>query len=219
MKAVLLGYSGLVGSCIMQEILQDNNFEQLTCLGRKKLSNTEKLKYVFTDFSNLESLEDEFQVDVVFCALGTTISKAKSKEKFYEVDFEYVLRSAKLARKKNVEKFLVVTSIGADPNSLFFYNKVKGEIERELQKLGFPFLGIFRPSLLLGNRNEFRPGEKLGEIIGKFLTPILIGKLEKYKPIEALNVAKGIVKVSKLKKIGTEIYESDIIYKLSKGEI
>lgn len=219
MNVVLLGYSGLVGSCLMQEILQDPSFEHLTCLGRKELENHKKLKYVSTDFSNLESLEDEFQVNVVFCSLGTTIAKAKSKEKFFEVDFEYVLRSAKLAKKKNVEKFLVVTSIGADPNSLFFYNRVKGELERELQKLDFPFLGIFRPSLLLGHRNEFRLGEKMGEFFGNLLSPLLIGGLEKYKPIEAVNVAKGMVKVSKLKKIGTEIYESDIIYKLSQGEI
>ncbi|MCX7999200.1 MAG: NAD-dependent epimerase/dehydratase family protein [Leptospiraceae bacterium] len=219
MRAVLLGYSGLVGSFVLQELVQESSFETIHCIGRKRAPALPKVNYVFSDFSNLEEIQKEFQVNVVFCCLGTTIAKAKTKEKFYEVDYEFVLRSGRIAKNQGVEKFLLVTALGANPNSLFYYNQVKGEIEKAMEKLDFPFLGIFRPSLLLGPREELRLGEKIGEGFGKFIAPFLFGSLAKYRPIEAKDVAKGMVKVSKLKKIGTEIYESDTIYKLSQGEI
>lgn len=219
MKAVVLGYSGLVGSFVVKELYQDPSFNEIICIGRKPLQTDSKLKHIPSDFSNLPSIQDQFQVNSVFCCLGTTITKAKSKEKFYEVDFEFVLRSGEVAKQQGVEKFLLVTALGANPNSFIFYNKVKGEIEKAMQNLHFPFLGIFRPSLLLGNREEFRLGEKLGEGLGKLISPFLLSSLAKYRPIEAKDVAKGMVKVAKLKKIGTEIYESDTIYKLSQGEI
>jgi uncharacterized protein YbjT (DUF2867 family) len=132
-------------------------------------------------------------IDAVICCLGTTIKKAGSQEKFKEVDYSYPLLAAKSAKENGVKAFLIVSAMGADANSMVFYNRVKGEVERELAGIGFPFLGIFRPSLLLGDRKEVRIGEKIGEFVGAFLPFSLLG-LKKYKPIDADCVARSMLK-------------------------
>lgn len=132
----------------------------------------------------------------VFCCLGTTRAKAGSERAFRRVDYEYPLALAEIAASMNAEAFLVVSSLGADPNSKLFYSRVKGELERDLEKLSLRALRIFRPSLLLGARAERRAGERLAIALARPLSALLHGPLEKYRPIAADGVARAMLEVA-----------------------
>lgn len=213
MKIAILGATGLVGKEILRQSLEDPFFESVSIFVRKSAGITHpKLKEYITDYSNLESVSEGFEADAVLCALGTTIKKAGSEENFRKVDFDFVINSARTARQKNAEKFLVVTALGADPDSFIFYNRVKGDTEEELKKMNFKFLGIFRPSLLLGNREEERPGEKAAEFFSGLFSFAFIGFLAKYRPIQAATVAKAMLQAASENSTKlVKIWESDEI--------
>jgi uncharacterized protein YbjT (DUF2867 family) len=215
MKAVVLGSSGLIGSHLVKLLNVSQDYSEITTFVRRKSDILPpKIKEVLADYSNLQNLKDEFICDSLFIALGTTIKKAGSEEKFREVDYTYVLDSVKIAHEINVKNVLLVSSLGADVNSSIFYSRTKGEVERDTSNLGLNSLSIFRPSLLLGDRNEFRPGEKIGEIVSGLFSFAFIGSFKKYKPISAETVAKAMIKTSLSKKTGLYIFESDEISSL-----
>jgi uncharacterized protein YbjT (DUF2867 family) len=152
------------------------------------------------------------QAHDIYCCLGTTIKKAGSQEAFRTVDFSLVVTTAELMRKQGADQFLVISAMGADSNSKIFYNRTKGEMESALQGLNYPCLRILRPSLLLGNREEFRLGEKIGILLTPVLRPFLLGSLKKYRPVEAQSVAQFMVKVAHDGPLsGVHVYESDLI--------
>lgn len=204
-----------MGSSLLKLLKEDPIYTSILCIGRKPPESHFKIKYINSDLTDVEKLSEHFGVDSIFCALGTTIKKAGSKAKFSEVDYHFVYHSALAAKKGGAGEFLLVSSLGADPSSFVFYNRVKGEVERDISGLGIPCFSVFRPSLLLGERQEFRLGEKLGEIFGMTLSFGMLGPLEKWKPIEAEMVATAMIAVSKEKKTGIKIYESDEIRKLA----
>ncbi len=225
---LLLGGTGLIGTEVLKSILLYPEIQK-TIVWARALPTTNAGKPIEVQSVTWESFSNgdvEFpkNIDAVICCLGTTIKKAGSQEKFREVDFDYPLLAAKKAKQAGVKAFLIVTAMGSDANSLVFYNKVKGEIERELTSLGFSYLGIFRPSLLLGDRKEVRMGEKIGEVIGALVPFSLIG-LKKYKPIYAEFVARSIIKtlISKGKQLENpethlvEILENDVMLELGKN--
>ena len=165
MKALVFGSTGLVGSGLMRLLVQSPQYTEIVSFVRRKSDIVpNKVKEIQSDLKNLSSFRSEFDCETVFVTLGTTIKKAGSQEKFREVDYTFPLSIAELAKESGVRSFLMVSSIGADPNSSVFYSKVKGEVERDTISLNLPSLYIFRPSLLLGHRSEFRLGEKIGEI-------------------------------------------------------
>lgn len=194
MKAIIVGSTGLVGSSLVTQLDNDNAFTDIRALVRKKSGHSyKKVEEMEVDFNNLP--EDVFvEADIVFCCLGTTIKKAGSQEAFRKVDFEYPLETAKMAKAKGVKGFAIVTAMGSDASSTVFYNRVKGEIENALTDLHFDRLGIFRPSLLLGERSETRIGERVGQIVMNFLG-FLIPK--NYKAIHAKKVATAMLKFAK----------------------
>ena len=148
----------------------------------------------------------------MYCCLGTTIKKAGSQEAFRTIDHTLVITIAELMRKQGAGQFLVISSMGADSNSKVFYNRTKGEMEEAVKEIGYPCLRILRPSLLLGKREEFRFGEKIGLILTPLLKPFLIGSLKKYAPVEAESVAHFMVKVATEQPIsGVHVYESGMI--------
>ena len=212
-KALIVGASGLIGGFCLQALLNDPAYSEVIALARKPLLTTHrKLNTVITNFSNLENDLSNIQVDDVFCCLGTTIKKAGSQEAFKQVDFSLVLTVAEIMRQQGAEQFLVISSMGADPNSKVFYSRVKGEMEQALQNLDYPCLRIIRPSLLLGKREEFRFGERIGVMLAPILKPLMIGSLRKYRPVEAESVAEFMVKVAHEQPIsGVHVYESDKI--------
>ncbi|EKN69756.1 NAD-dependent epimerase/dehydratase [Neobacillus bataviensis LMG 21833] len=189
--ALVLGASGLVGNELVKTLIQRNQYNKIHLLIRRPIENFESpvCEQFIADFDKLEAYSELFQVTDVFCCLGTTIKKAKSKEVFRKVDFEYPLEAAKLALKGGAEKFLIVSAMGADSKSRFFYNQVKGDVEKSLKTLNLRSLHIFRPSLLLGKRKEFRFGEKLAAKASGLLNKVMVGPLRPYKAIEAKKVA------------------------------
>jgi uncharacterized protein YbjT (DUF2867 family) len=212
MKAILFGSTGLIGTNILRLLNSSNEFTSITSFVRKRSDIVPtKVKEIVTDFQNIEKYKEEFVCDACFISLGTTIKQAGSQEKFKEVDYTLVLNIAKLCKIMDVKSVLVVSSLGADPNSTIFYSRVKGEMERDVSKLELNSLYFFRPSLLLGDRKEFRIGEKIGEVVSGVFSFVFLGGLKKYKPISAEEVAKGMLKASLAAKMGVHFIESDEI--------
>lgn len=212
-KALIVGATGLIGGYCLQSLLDDPGYSGVTAVVRKPILKTHrKLKAVISKFSNLETDLANTQAHDVYCCLGTTMKKAGSQDAFKQVDLSLVVTVAELMRKQGAEQFIVISSMGADKNSRVFYSRVKGEMEQALQQLDYPCLRIIRPSLLLGKRNEFRFGEKIGAWLTPVLKPFLMGSLKKYRPVQAESVAEFMVKVAMEKPVaGVHVYESDMI--------
>jgi len=212
--AMVSGASGLIGVQLLHQLFQEKAYDYVITVSRRELAfKHAKLVQVVADFERLEQvslldklrekdfggenqgliqvIEEKDAVIHAFCALGTTIKKAKSKENFYKIDHDYVMNFARWAHRWGATKFLYVSSIGADQLSSVFYSKVKGEVEEDLKIIPFKYLGIFRPSILLGNRKEVRIGESLGKVVAKAATSF--GLFKKYKPIYDHQVAKAMI--------------------------
>ncbi|HLW52313.1 MAG TPA: NAD(P)H-binding protein [Candidatus Angelobacter sp.] len=206
-NTVLLGASGLVGGFCLQAVLADASVARVTLLNRRELAIAvdPRLTQKIVNFEEL-SAADFTGADSVFCALGTTMQKAGSKEAFRRVDLEYPLAAAKAARLARVREFILVSSVGADPRSGNFYLRTKGELEQQLGALGFTTLHIFRPSLLLGRRQEFRLGERVMIVLAPLLNLPLIGGLRRYRAISAENVGKAMTVAARNQGPGVFVY-------------
>lgn len=213
--ALLAGATGLVGRHVLEFLIADSVYGKITVLARRKTGvESSILEEKILDFSNLEDSHIPEGTTDVFCCLGTTMAKAGSRDQFYEVDFEHCIRLAQIAKRKQVRNFLVVSAMGADSDSLFYYNRVKGEMEEALSALNFPYLGIFRPSLLEGDRKEFRFGEQIALAVSRVFVPAFIGPLQKFAPVKASAVAFSMVHEAKKNRSGIEVFESDVIQKI-----
>lgn len=210
--AYVAGATGMVGRELIKILSRNGSWENVVALVRREIPEPEGPVIVkVVDFGDPGDGIFEEEGGDLFCALGTTRKKAGSKDNFRKVDMNYVLNLAEKAREKHIEKVLVISSMGADPGSLFFYNRVKGEMEAALRELGLPHLFIFRPSLLLGDRMEKRTGERMAQAAFKVLKPLFIGPLKKYRGIEAAQVAKAMVKTAIHSSEALKIFESDEI--------
>lgn len=210
--ALLLGASGLVGSHCLEWLLRDATYSKVVVAVRKKLPLiNEKLEQHTVDFDQLDQYPEIFAVNDVFCCLGTTMAQAGSREAFKKVDYQYPLAAAKLALAHGAEQYLVISSIGANKNDMVFYTKVKGMVEEELKQLPFAAIHIFRPSLLLGEREKSRFGEQMGERLLKAFSFAMKGPLKKYRGIEAGTVAYAMMACAKQNDKGIHVYESDQI--------
>ena len=209
-SAVVFGATGLVGENLVRQLCEQENYISVTAVGRKALDfKHEKLEQKIHSLDELTESDIQFAHDV-FCCLGTTIKKAGSKEQFEKVDFEYPMSIASLAKNQRVEHFIVISAMGASEKAIAYYSRVKGKLETALGELDFPRLSIIRPSLLTGNRKEFRFGEKVGEKVLKVLGPILVGGLKKYRSIEASQVATAMIAIALSEdKTPVKIYKSD----------
>ncbi len=216
--ALLVGATGLVGSHCLDLLLASSHYSKVVTLTRRPLSNGHsKHENKVIDFDALSDYKEYMKADDVFCCLGTTLKKAGSKVAFRHVDYYYITRIGELTRLNGASQFLVVTAIGADARSLFFYNRVKGEVEDELINQNFPSLHIFRPSVLLGQRDENRALENIARAGMKGSTALLQGPLRKYRAIEAKTVAAGMVFAAHQERKGITILESDEIEVLGKA--
>lgn len=209
--ALIIGATGLIGKSLLEKLLYDSYYEKIYVLTRRPLPKKhQKIHELLVDF-------DEFgeeaipRIDDIYCCLGTTMKKAGSKYAFRKVDYHYPLKVAQIAYKKGANQYLLVSSLGADKQSRFFYHQVKGEIEEAVAVVGFKALHIFRPSILLGTRSERRTGERIGQIVMQLISPLLVGRLKKYRPIHADTVAEAMQGVAKKSLSGPHIFESDNI--------
>lgn len=208
--AIIIGATGLVGSSLTQVLIDDLRYEKIKILVRKKINlDHPKLEQIIFNFENPD--QNVIKGDELFCCLGTTIKKAGSQNAFRKVDFDYPTQIAKIAKDNNIHKMAVVSSMGANSKSRIFYNKVKGEMEETLKNISFQSLIIFRPSLLLGKRDEFRFGEKVASV---FMTTFSIFIPAKYKGIEATKVALAMKHFMNQENDGVKTIESDVIWRL-----
>src|SRR5436190_4644990 len=164
--ALLAGATGLIGNHVLQFLLADRTWGRVITVGRRITPHKhEKLEQRVLDLGELETVSDLTHVDDVFCCLGTTIKQAGSQPAFRRVDHAFVLGVAHAGLHAGATQFLLVSAIGADPASRVFYSRVKGETESAVRRLGFPSIQIFRPSHLLGERSEFRLGERIAMVV------------------------------------------------------
>jgi len=215
-SALVAGGTGLVGNHLVKFLVQSGKFGEIKVLVRTGSNYINPEVFVIeVDFDHLAYSKDQLGSDAVFCCLGTTIKKAGSKDNFYKVDFTYPHELAKIAIDLGASQFNIITALGASSKSTFYYNRVKGDIEDALCKLEFQNLNIFRPSLLLGKRDEDRIGERIASIIAKTLNPLLVGRLRKYRGVQAEVVARAMLNVSLSKYEGVQVFESDTIQNLA----
>lgn len=193
-KAIVYGASGLVGSYILETLLNNPDYEQIIAVVRKDLNiRHAKLLTLTGDFYSLPDLTKGIAVDEVYIALGTTRKKTPDQKEYYRIDHDYPVLAAKSAKENGAKTVLLVSSIGANTKSKAFYTRTKGETEQDLINLDFDHTCIFRPSLILGNRKEKRIIEKTFMAVWKVINPVLSGKMNKYKGIEAKNIASAMV--------------------------
>lgn len=211
--ALIAGGTGLVGKSLCNLLAANTQYESVFSLVRKQTNHSkERLTEVIVNFEDLEKTKLPSAVHEAYCCLGTTMKKAGSKEAFYKVDFKYVITFAEYALKNGASKFLLITSMGSDPNSVFYYNQVKGKIEQEISKMAFESIHIFRPSMLLGERQESRIGESIGKTVMNIFNPIIPAN---YKGIQGEQVAKGMIVQAKKDTIGVHIHESGAIREMA----
>ncbi|MFQ3173327.1 MAG: hypothetical protein ACI8W0_000417 [Flavobacterium sp.] len=214
--ALIIGSTGLIGSHLVELLLGSDDYEKVVTFSKRDTGiKHAKLTQHIIDFDKPETYKDLVDGDDFFCIIGTTIKKAGSKEAFRKVDFEYPSQFATFALQNKVKQFLIISSLGADANSGNFYLKTKGEIQAFLKNCNFESVAVLQPSLLLGNRNEYRLGEKAGAFVMKAFSFLLLGKLKKYKPIESTAVAKALLKIAQRNDKGFKIYESDTIQEIA----
>lgn len=190
--ALLVGASGLVGDRCLARLLDHPAYDRVTVLSRRPLARSHsKLRVELVDFDGLGSLG--VCCDDIFCCLGTTIRKAGSQQMFRRVDHDYPLALARLGKVAGARQFLLVSALGADAQSSIFYSRIKGETEHDVAAIGLSKVIFMRPSILLGERYESRPGERAGIFVGRLITPLLVGRLRKYRPIQADEVAAAML--------------------------
>lgn len=217
-SALIAGASGLVGNELLHILLREEGYERVYALVRRPLGlQHSKLTEVLCDFDKLDEVQNYFQAQDVFCCLGTTIKKAKTKEAMYRVDVEYPLAIAKLAQKKGANHFLLVSSMNADPRSKIWYPKMKGDLEEKVKGIPFHAISILRPSLLLGNREEFRLGENAAAKIFKGMSFLLSDSWKSKLAIEAKSVAKAMFRVAQMDNKGVAFYSAISIEEIAQA--
>lgn len=211
--AMVLGATGLVGRAVTEELLR-RGCREVRTLTRKPLDlNDNRLRQHIIDWDRLEAYGDLFLgTDLLFCCLGTTIKKAGSRENFERVDLVYPLKAAELARKAGIRQLLAVSSMGASPGSSQFYTRTKGRMEEGLSRSGIPGIHLFRPSLLLGEREEFRLGERAAALLMTKLEFLLVGRAAKYRAVQGRTVARAMVHIASAAPQGVHIYENEVIH-------
>lgn len=213
--ALIIGSTGLIGSQLLNLLLESPNYAKvITFVKRDTGIIHPKLTQHIIDFDKPETYKELVVGDDFFCTIGTTIKKARSKKAFRKVDFEYPRQFAAFALQNKIKQFLIISSLGADANSGNFYLKTKGEIEDFLKDCNFESVSVLQPSLLLGNRLEFRLGEKVGAFFMKTLSFLFLGNLKKYNPIESETVAKALLEIAQANNTGFKIYESNVIQEI-----
>ena len=211
-KALIIGATGLIGNELVKLVSESDYYGKIYVLVRRETGfSSGKIEEIVTNFNKPEESLDNIQAEDIYNCLGTTMKNAGSKEEFYKVDFSYPIEIARILKSNGGEIFLNVSALGANKNSVIFYNRVKGELEEALWETGFHALVNFRPSLLLGDRKEKRTAEDIAKKTYKVLDKIFVGPLKKYSAIKAKTVARAMFEMAKRKPQGLTILESDKI--------
>ncbi|AVO54135.1 oxidoreductase [Ectopseudomonas mendocina] len=205
---LIAGATGLTGEHLLDRLLSEPTVSRVLAPTRRPLAAHPHLENPVGDLATLlPTLSGE--VDTAFCCLGTTIKQAGSQEAFRAVDHDLVLAFARRARELGARHLVVISALGANPQSSVFYNRVKGETEEALKAMGWPQLTIARPSLLLGTRHDFRLGERLA-------APLLRWLPGKYRGIDACALARALWRLALEEQDGIRVIESSDLRRLGR---
>lgn len=212
-NAIILGATGLTGSHLLELLLEDSDYEQIKVFTRKKLKISHpKIEEHVIDLLKLSDYANEFKADVMFCCIGTTKTKTPNKSLYQAIDYGIPVEAAKLCKQNDIHSFIVISALGANSNSKVFYNRLKGEMERDVLALKIEHTYLLQPSLIVGNRKEKRTGEDFFKQIMKvfgFLIP------DRYKMIQAKTIAKAMLQLAR-KPIKKQIIPSEEIKIIAK---
>lgn len=211
--ALVLGGSGLIGRLLVDELLASGHYQQVSLLLRREQKDLPAaVQQRVEDFDALIAAGTPLPADDLFCCLGTTIKTVNGdKAAFYRIDHDYPVELAKLAQQGGAQRCFVVSALGANAESRVYYNRVKGEMERDLKALNFAALHLYQPSLLIGKRDHLnqpkRAGEGLGQALMPLLNPLLQGGLRKYRGTPAEAVAAAMAADAQRQTRGLEIHQ------------
>lgn len=218
--AVVIGATGLVGRKLITHLLANDAYEKITAIVRKPLteSNQKLAQIVEPNFSLMGKYTDELDANDYFCTIGTTRKKSPSKRAYFKTDVAYPVALAKIAKKQpSFENFIVVSAYGSNPKSPLFYNMIKGNMEQELEKLNLRSLKIFKPSLLLGERDEKRFGESFGVILANILSFFTIGNKKKLWATSSDDLAKAMIVEARRSSEGVQKFNPVSIHKIARN--
>lgn len=189
--AIILGATGLTGSILLDKLLKDSSYEKIKLFSRSSVKiDSPKIEEHLLDLFELEKYSEVFKADVIFCCIGTTKAKTPDKNTYHKIDYGIPVTAAKLAKQNGIKTYMVISALGSNSNSSIFYNKTKGEMERDVLAEEIENTYILQPSLIVGSRNEGRLGEGAATVFMKafdFLIP------KKYKAIQAATIAEAMI--------------------------
>ena len=195
--AIVLGATGLTGNLLVKRLLADDRYTRIKLFSRKASGiRSEKMEEFIGDMLQLERFKNDFTADEVFCCVGTTSAKTKDRSLYKAIDFGIPSTAARLARENKIPTFLVISSLGANSGSKVFYTRTKGEMEQAVLGEKIPHTYILRPSLILGKRGESRLGESIGASVMKGVNALLVGRIKKYRAIEADCIAAAMIQLA-----------------------
>jgi uncharacterized protein YbjT (DUF2867 family) len=217
--AIIAGSSGLVGTELLHQLCASKEYSAITLLVRRPSGFIHaKVKEFIVDFDHVENFADHITGDVFFSCLGSTKAKTPDKRRYYQIDHDFPLYMAEVAAANGVQQFHLISAVGAQEKSSNFYLKMKGETERDIDKVPFHSKHFYRPSFLAGNREESRMMEKIGLGLFRLINPLLLEGLKKYRSIHVRDVAKAMIMQSLKDLTGTYYYESDRIQEIADGK-
>jgi len=210
--AIIIGATGLVGTNLVQLLLQDDRFSIIKIFARRNIPfRNPKIRLSIIDFDKPEQWQQEVSGDVLFSALGTTLKQAGSKKAQYNIDHNYQYNFARAAAQNKVPVYVLVSSAMASEKSKIFYTRMKGELERDIKLLPFQYIHIIQPGMLVGNRQENRVGEKIGIAVLRFLNNLGIAKQQ--KPVDASIVARAMINLSFKRESRINVYSFLQVFK------
>jgi len=217
--AIILGATGLTGNILLKTLLIDQRYDKIKIFTRKPLRlENKKVTEILCNLLELDSYKENFFGDEVYCCIGTTTKQTPDKELYKRIDYGIPASAAKLCKDNSIKTFAIMSSIGANANSSIFYNRTKGEMEQAVLEQKIENTYILRPSMIGGNRNEFRIAEKIGSVLMKVLNPLFIGSWRKYRIINAELIANAMIELVN-NGIDKQIIESDQIYRIGNIQI
>jgi uncharacterized protein YbjT (DUF2867 family) len=192
-KAIVFGATGFIGSHLLRELLDNPDYERVIAVVRKPLAISHaKLTTLIGDLATLPALTPQLVADEIFIALGTTRKHTPDEAEYYKIDHDYPLLAADIAKANGARSVFLVTAVGANAGSSLFYVRTKGEVERDILALDFDHTHIFRPSMIMGQRDEERRGERLFVAIWGVLNPLLVGPADRYRGLTGEEIARAM---------------------------
>lgn len=195
--AIILGASGLTGNILLHTLIEDDRYEYIKLFARSKIEGVpSKVTQYIGDLLNLDQFKADFTADEVYCCIGTTTNKTPDKKRYKQIDYGIPVNAARLSKANGIRTFLVISSMGANAKSNVFYNKTKGEMERDVLQKDINNTFLLRPSLIGGERKERRTLEKIALFVFKIIQPLFFGSSKQYRIIEPKLIARAMINLA-----------------------